>query len=274
MIISASRRTDIPAFHGDWFYQRINEGFVNVENPRNPRQVKYVSLSYEEVEGIVFWTKNPGPFISRLKELKKYNYYFQFTLNSFDRDVEPGIPPYPFRIDLFKKISDIIGPQKTILRYDPVVITEKYSIKWHLKSFEKTVLSLQNYTKRIIFSFVDIYRKNAQKLSSMKALEIHEDQMFLIAKNFGEICKMASLEIFTCAESLDFSFFGVRKGKCVDAELLESISGKKIISTKDRSQRVNCLCDKSIDIGNYDTCPAGCIYCYANQKVGKLNLTR
>ncbi|MBN1151146.1 DUF1848 domain-containing protein [candidate division WOR-3 bacterium] len=267
MIISASRRTDIPAFHGDWLFNRIREGFINVKNPRNSKQFRHVSLSYDSVDGIVFWTKNPRRFISHLEELKNYNYYFQFTLNSYGKEIEPGVPPYSLRIDDFKRLSDKIGPEKNVLRIDPVIITEKYTVGWHIESFEKTVFLLQNYTERIVFSFVDIYRKNAQKLDSVGAVEIGEDQMSQIALNFGNICKIAGLEVFTCAESMDLSSFGVRKGKCVDARLLERISGKTISSKKDRSQREQCLCDESVDIGAYSTCPAGCIYCYANQNV-------
>ncbi|MBN1619933.1 DUF1848 domain-containing protein [candidate division WOR-3 bacterium] len=265
MIISASRRTDIPAFHGDWFFDCIRQGKVLVRNPRNPGQARDVSLKPDEVDGIVFWTKNPSGIITGLEELLEFDYYFQFTLNSYGPEVEKNIPGYDFRIDSFKRLSDKIGSEKVILRYDPVIITDKYNMDWHSAAFEKTAAMLQGYTKKCVISFVDFYKKNLKKLESIGALRLGFDSMIELSRKLADSGGKNGMELIACAEPADLSKIGIGKSKCVDAGMFRKMKDKKAKAKKDKSQRKECLCDESVDIGAYGTCPGGCIYCYANQ---------
>lgn len=263
MIVSASRRTDIPAFYTEWLFKRISAGKVQVRNPRNLNLVKEISLDPNNVDGFVFWTKNPSPMISRLSEMEKYAYYFQFTLNSYDKDVEPNITKKEDRVNTFKKLSDLIGPDRIVWRYDPILLTKKYSVEWHILSYEKTSNFLSGRTKRCVISFVDEYKKCENNLRSIGLIDFDERTIYELSAKLAEISEKSGMELTTCAENVDLSSLGIKSGKCVDAGLLEKISGRKINGAKDRAQREKCLCDASVDIGVYGSCPAGCIYCYA-----------
>jgi len=138
MILSVSRRTDIPNYYSEWFYNRIREGFLYVRNPMNPHQISKISLSSDIVDCIVFWTKNPANMMPRLDELQNYKYYFQFTLTGYGKDIEPNIPNK--RKDLiktFQNLSERIGSEKVIWRYDPILLNEKYISEYHIKAFKE-----------------------------------------------------------------------------------------------------------------------------------------
>lgn len=265
MIISASRRTDIPAFYSDWFYNRIKEGYVLVRNPMNIHQVSKIKLSPDVVDCIVFWTKNPQPMIERLDEISNYNYYFQFTLNSYFRDIEPNVPIKDSNIiPTFRKLSDKIGKERVIWRYDPIVISEKYDVNYHVKYFKKLAQLLDNKFEKCVISFVDIYKKNAKNLQLTGVSEPIRDDILAIAKAFSEISREYGFQLNTCAEQADLTAFGIKHGKCIDDELIERLCGCKISVGKDKNQRDVCGCVESIDIGQYNTCPHKCKYCYAN----------
>ena len=162
MIISASRRTDIPSYYSEWFYNRIKEGFVYVRNPMNIHQIGKISLSPDVVDGIVFWTKNPAPMLDRLGELEKYTYYFQFTVNPYSTDVEPNVPSKNDTIiPTFQKLSSIIGKERIVWRYDPILLNEKYTVDYHIKYFSMLADKLAYYTEKCTVSFLDMY-KNTQ----------------------------------------------------------------------------------------------------------------
>lgn len=260
MIISASRRTDIPAYYSRWFFRRLEEGFVCVRNPVNFHQVSRVSLSPEVVDGIVFWTKNPVPMLDSLQLLKDYPFYFQFTLTTYGQDLEPGVPSKNSTIvPAFQELSRRIGPERVIWRYDPILLTPKYTTDYHVRYFEELARRLSGYTTKCVISFVDLYRHLGQQFQSLGTAEIIE-----LAGRLSEIAQKYGLMLETCAESLDLSQFGIRHGHCVDAELLEQIIGQSLSLSKDKNQRAACGCMASIDIGMYDTCANGCKYCYAN----------
>ncbi len=170
MIISASRRTDIPAYYSDWFFNRIKEQYVLARNPRNFRRISRVPLSPNVVDGIVFWTKNPAPMLAKLDKLKDYTFYFQFTLTPYGRDMEPGIgSKQDSIIPSFQRLADTIGPERVIWRYDPVLLSDVYTEKYHLKHFEKLAGRLSGYTRRCTISFLDMYRntkRNAARWAS------------------------------------------------------------------------------------------------------------
>jgi hypothetical protein len=265
MIISASRRTDIPAYYSDWFFNRIKEGHVLVKNPRNIHQVRRISLSHESVDGIVFWTKNPIHMIPRLEELRDFAYYFQFTLNAYGNDIEINLPTKKeFIIPAFQKLSKAAGKDRVVWRYDPILFNDKYNYDYHAKYFEVLGDKLSGYTDKCIFSFLDRYKSINKNLDKMGITEPSISQKEELAHHMSEIAKSAGIQIDTCAEDIDLSRFGIGHAKCIDKERLERIGNFKLKLGKDKGQRAECGCYSSVDIGAYNTCNNGCIYCYAN----------
>lgn len=266
MIISASRRTDIPNYYGEWFFNRIKEGFCCVRNPMNPHQVSRICLSPDVVDAIVFWTKNPENMLDRLEELKEYHYYFQFTLTGYGRDIEPGIPNKPeHMMNVFRRLSDRIGPKRVIWRYDPILINHTYNLAYHQKAFSKIANGLKGYTEQVVISFVDVYAKTRRAMEQLQVHSIAETDMITLARNMAGIAKNSQMEIVSCGEQMDLQTAGVRRGSCIDRERIEMIVGCKLEGKRDKNQRAECGCLESVDIGTYDTCRNGCKYCYANR---------
>lgn len=265
MIISASRRTDIPAFYSDWFMERIREGFVLVRNPLNIHQISKIKLTPDVVDFIVFWTKNPEPLLDKLDELQDYNYYFQFTLNSYDTDIEEFVPNKgKYVISTFKKLSDMIGKEKVIWRYDPILLNDKYSIAYHIENFEKLAKQLSDYTEKCTISFVDLYKKTEKNLKGTNVIPFNDETIRDIAKELVSIAQQYNLKMDTCAEKIDLSDIGIEHAHCIDADLMERLTNCQYCLSKDKNQRKECGCAESIDIGAYNTCKNGCKYCYAN----------
>lgn len=265
MIISASRRTDIPTYYSEWFYNRIKEGYVLVRNPMNIHQISKISLSPDVIDGIVFWTKNPVPMLGRISELQEYNYYFQFTLNSYDRDIEPNIPSKnKIIIPAFQQLSKMIGKDRIIWRYDPIFFNETYTMEYHCKYFRVLAAKLANYTEKCTVSFLDFYRNTSRNIRSLNIQKETKEQQLEIMQRFSEIAKEYKIYIDTCAEESDFNQFGIGHAHCIDKERFERIGKYKLMVEKDSNQRTECGCIASIDIGTYNTCKNGCLYCYAN----------
>lgn len=264
MILSVSRRTDIPAFYSEWFFNRIKAGFVLVKNPFNTKQISKIKLSPKVVDCIVFWTKNPKKMIKRLDEIKEYNYYFQFTLNSYDKTLEKNVPQKKYLINTFIELSQKIGKDKIIWRYDPIVLTDKFTKEYHYKWFEYLAKRLRTYTNRCVISFLDLYKKTEHNLKETNILPLNKDDMFDLANKFSKIACKYNLIVETCSEEIELSRFNINHGKCVDDKLISNIIGEKLSVDKDPTQREVCGCVKSIDIGTYNTCNHNCLYCYAN----------
>lgn len=265
MILSVSRRTDIPNYYSDWFFNRIKEGFLYVRNPMNVHQISEIDLSPEVVDCIVFWTKNPKPMIDRLDELKEYKYYFQFTLTGYGTDIECNVPHKKDEmVPIFQKLSSKIGKEKVIWRYDPIIFNDKYTAEYHLKAFEQIANALNGYTDKCVISFVDVYAKNKKSMQPLNAYEMEEKQLLDFAKKLGEIAMENGMEIGSCAEAIDLEQCGINHNCCIDAQLIESIIGCRIETCKDKNQRKECGCVESVEIGTYNTCRNGCKYCYAN----------
>lgn len=265
MIISASRRTDIPSYYSDWFFNRIKEGYVYVRNPMNIHQIGKIMLSPDIVDGIVFWTKNPLPMINRLDELNKYIYYFQFTLNAYGKDVESNIPSKnDVIIPAFQKLSQKVGKDKVIWRYDPILFNENYTTEYHLKYFKTLVDKLAGYTEKCTVSFLDLYKNTQQNTAALRIMNPTFKQKEELMQQFSEIAKSAGIYIDTCAEDIDLSKFNIRHAHCIDKERFERLGDYKLLIEKDKNQRTECGCIASIDIGAYNTCKNGCLYCYAN----------
>ena len=265
MILSVSRRTDIPNYYSDWFLNRIKEKYLYVRNPMNPHQVSKIDLSPEVVDCIVFWTKNPKPLLERLDELKEYNYYFQFTLTGYGMDIESHVPhKKEVMIPIFQELSNKIGKEKVIWRYDPILFTDKYTPEYHLKAFEQIANALDGYTEKCVISFVDTYAKNKKNMIELGAKELDKAQLLEFAKQLSRIASDNHMEIGSCAENIDLAECGIKHNSCIDQKLIESIIGCKINTSKDKNQRKECGCIESVEIGTYNTCKNGCKYCYAN----------
>lgn len=265
MIISASRRTDIPSYYADWFYNRIKEGYVCVRNPMNVHQISRISLSPDVIDGIVFWTKNPHPMMDRLDLLRNYMYYFQFTINSYGRDIEANIPSKnDIIIPTFRTLSDKIGPERVIWRYDPILLTEKYSVDYHIHYFEEIAKRLSGYTEKCIISFVDLYRNTKSNTKDLGLLPLETTAMYEMAHRMSEIALKYGIKMESCAEKINLDQFGIEHGHCIDCSLFERLLGCRLDLDKDKNQREECGCVASVDIGMYNTCKNGCKYCYAN----------
>lgn len=266
MIVSASRRTDIPAFYSEWFFNRINAGYLYVINPMNRKQVSKIVLSKETVDCFVFWTKNPEPMFEKLNILdeKGFKYYFQFTLTPYEKDIEPYFEDKNLLIKSFRKLSTMIGRDKVIWRYDPILLNEKYTKEFHYEWFDKLCGSLNDYTNLCVISFLDLYSKTKRNMQNLNIQDISTHDMLQIGEQFSKIAEKYHLRLETCSEEVDLSQYNIEKGKCIDDRLIAQIIGKPINVKKDDTQREVCGCVKSVDIGQYNTCKHQCAYCYAN----------
>lgn len=294
VIISASRSTDIPTFYSEWFKYRWQKGYIKWINPFNQ---KPIFVSFKNTKVVVFWTKNPKPmmkkeYISFLqKEVK--NFYFQYTLNNYDiENFEEKVPSVKNRIETFKELSKLIGKEKVIWRYDPLILTDKIDVKELLNRIESIGNELYNYTEKLVFSFADIgvYKKVQNNLKAITYIEFTKETMEEFAYGLQQLNQRWKLEIATCSEKIDLENFDINHNKCIDDELmiklfphereLMSFLGvefeernlfsdnqnitRKSYKLKDKGQRTECGCITSKDIGQYNTCPHGCNYCYAN----------
>lgn len=265
MIISASRRTDIPAYFSVWFYTRIKEKYVVVRNPMNRRQLSRIDLSPEAVDGIVFWTKNPLPMMDKLDLLGGYTYYFQFTVNSYGVDFEPNVPSKnDVIIPAFQRLADIIGPERVIWRYDPIFLSEKYTVDYHIDYFNKIAEKLRGYTNKCTISFIDYYRNTRNNIKDLKILGMTDEHKDILAKHLSESAQNNGIKMDTCAENIELEKYNITHARCIDAGLFEKLTGYRLSVEKDKSQRPECGCAAGIDIGVYNTCRNGCKYCYAN----------
>ncbi len=271
MIISASRRTDIPAFYSEWFFNRIEEGYLMVRNPMSYHQVSKISLCPDVVDCIVFWTKNPTPMIDKIHLLKDYAYYFQYTINSYDTTIEPGVPKKKYLVDVFKRISEMIGKHRIIWRYDPIILSESISESYHYEYFECLANILKDYTEKCVISFIDMYKKTERNVKHLNIKAMRNDTIKEMAKNIYNIGKKYNLCIESCAEDIDLDDIGIKHGKCIDDTLISRIIGEKLDIDKDKNQREICGCVSSIDIGAYNTCNHKCTYCYANYSEKMVN---
>lgn len=264
MIISVSRRTDIPAFYSEWFFKRLEEGYVYVKNPMNIKQIGRISLKKEDVDCFVFWTKNAIPMTNKLEKLKEYMYYFQYTISPYKKDAEPNVMDKMKIVENFRYLSKMIGKKRMILRYDPIFLNENYTIEYHKKAFEKLCEKLEGYTEKCVISFIDLYQRTERNSKHLKIRAISKEEQYEIVESFVKIADKYGINIEMCSESNDFSSLGVKSGKCIDGDLIAELLGYNIEDRKDKNQREECGCVRSADIGEYNTCVHGCVYCYAN----------
>ncbi|MDR7870710.1 MAG: DUF1848 domain-containing protein [Tissierellaceae bacterium] len=264
MILSVSRRTDIPAFYTEWFFNRLNEGFVLVRNPMNYHQVSKIELSPSLIDCIVFWTKDPTKIIRRLNELRSYNYYFQVTITPYNKDIETNVQDKDQIINSFIELSQLIGRERVVWRYDPIMLTNKLTVNYHKENYERIASKLAGYTDLCIISFIDLYRKTERNMKHINPESIPNYTMVQLGESLSKIASKYNLALKTCSEEIDLSSVAINHAKCIDDKLISKIVGQDLDINKDKSQRDICGCISSIDIGAYNTCKNGCLYCYAN----------
>ncbi len=263
MILSVSRRTDIPAYYSEWFFNRLKEGFCYVQNPMNPKLVQKVLINPEVVDAMVFWTKNPQPMFSDLHKLSNYPYYFQITITSYATDIESHVPKKKHIIEAVKNLSDMLGKERIIWRYDPIFLNDAYTLEYHIKYFEILAKALSPSATKVIISFIDYYRKISANWKQFNMRGLTEDEKHIVCKAFSEIAHTNNLEMCACCEDIGLMQYNIKPSKCIDGKLLERISGYKLNLAQDKGQRANCGCAESVDIGVYNTCRHDCKYCYA-----------
>ncbi len=269
-IISVSRRTDIPAFYGDWFINRLNEGFAGYVNPFGGQ--KYiVSLKPEDVICFVFWSKNYEPFIEKLEHIGKmgYKFYFNYTITGLPNIFECNLAETKYTIDTLKKISDMYSPKHINWRYDPIVISSITDYDFHLKNFENIAANLQGHVERCYFSYVIQYGKVKrnfdifQKKNNVTVDEPDTDFKIKLANQLTGIANHYGISMQTCCG--DFLIgTNIKKAHCIDGSIIEELFYQNDFRYSEKPTRKECGCTDSTDIGTYDTCPHGCIYCYAN----------
>lgn len=264
MILNVSGRTDIVAFYSKWFMNRYKEGYVDVRNPFYP---KFVSRIYfDDVDLIVFCTKNPLPILSFLDKIDK-PIIFHVTLTPYGKDIEPNVMPKGKIIEAIKRLSKIVGVDNVYVRYDPILINDKYDVNFHIKAFESLCIKLNGYIKHIIVSFVDDYKNVRNNMYVLKFKKIDASIYKIIGQNFSRIARENGMTVQTCFEKNDLSCYGFISSPCVSRKLALSLTGKKFSKWKAR----DCGCAEMVDIGVYNTCSHFCKYCYANYDEKKVN---
>lgn len=266
MILNVSGRTDIVAFYSKWFLNRLKEGYVDVRNPFNPNLVS--RIDFDDVDLILFCTKNPIPIVDKLGDIK-IPYIFHVTITPYKDDIEPNLPSKSKIIEAVKKISTRVGIDNIYVRYDPIFISEKYNIEYHIKAFTKLCSLLKGYVKTIIVSFIDNYKNVRKNLPYLKYRSFTEEDYKLIGENFSKIAKDNNMVIQTCFEERNLTEYGFIKGECMSKELAFKLTGKTYKKWQARKGNA-CNCVELVDIGVYNSCNHLCKYCYANYDESKV----
>ena len=268
MILNVSGRTDIVAFYSDWFMNRLKEGFIDVRNPFNPKLVSRINI--EDVDLIFFCTKNPIPILDKIKDINK-KVYFHVTLTPYKKDIEPNLPPKKEIIEAIKKLSNIIGKDNIVIRYDPVFLNDNYTLEYHKKAFEKVCSLLDGYVSKILISFIDTYKNVEKNMSVLKIKDFKEEDYKEIGTSFSKSAKDHGIVVHTCFEKRDLTEHGFIKEECMSRELAFKLTGniykKKWTARKEKL----CNCIEMVDIGYYNSCRHFCKYCYANYDEKRVN---
>ena len=263
MILNTGCRTDIPAYYNEWFYNRIREGFVLTRNPYRPEQVLKYRLDPAVVDALCFCTKNPQPMLSRLGELNAFRQFWFVTVTPYGREIEPLVPEKARVLESVRQLSAWVGERAVGWRYDPVFITERYSLEYHLRSFERMSAALSGYVNSCVVSFIDLYEKTRRNFPQAKAVSPDEQKRLIQA--FVEIGRKHRISIRTCCENADLAQYGADVSGCMTRAVLEKALGCRLnVPKSKKSPRAECDCLLGADIGMYNTCPHGCVYCYAN----------
>lgn len=263
MIINTGGRTDTVQYYSDWLLNCFKKGFVYSRNPFYPNKVTKYDLTPDKVDCVVFCSKNYEPILNRLFEITdKFNTYFFYTITAYENDIEPNVPTIEKSIETLLKLENIVGSKRIAWRYDPVLLTEKYTIDYHLKTFENMAQKLEGHIDRCIFSFVEMYKKLSINMPELNP--VPDTDKTELAKGFGNIAKKHNIIIQTCATKEDYSAYGINLSGCMTLDILAKANNIRFKKLKHTGMRQNCNCIETRDIGAYNTCPNGCRYCYAN----------
>ena len=264
MIINTGSRTDTVQYYSEWLLKRFQEGFVYSRNPLFLNKVTKYELNPEVVDCVIFCSKNYEPILERLHEITdRFNTYFYYTITAYGKDIEPNVPSIEDSIETLIKLSEIVGAKRIAWRYDPILLTEKYTKNRHYETFDYMSEKLSPYIDRCIFSFVEMYKK--LKTNMPEIILLTQEDKDEIAKNIGLIAKKNKILLQTCATLENYEKYNIIQSGCITAEILGTANGVTFSNIKHSGNRKGCRCMENRNIGDYDTCPNGCKYCYANQ---------
>ncbi len=268
MIVNISGRTDIVNHYPDWMFKRFEEGYVLSRNSLFPRHIRRYELTPEKIDCIIFGSKNYAPVLPKIREITdKFATYFYYTITAYGSDVEPGVPDIDTSINTLFELEKIVGSGKIAWRYDPVLLTEKYTVQRHLATFKEMAKRLTGHIDRCIFSFVEMYSKHKTNFPELKT--ITKAEMDSLSQGFGEIAKRYKITLQTCGPEEDYAKFGINSSGCVTLDILGKANGLEFRSLKHKGFREGCHCIESRDIGLLGCCPNGCKYCYANKSMAQ-----
>lgn len=263
MIINTGSRTDIPAYYSEWFYNRVREGDVMVRNPYYPDQITRYRLSPDVVDLLVFCTKNPEPMLSRLDELSAFRQFWYVTITPYGREIEPGVPDKERVMEALKRLSERNGVRATVWRCDPIFISERYPVDFHVEQFGHMAHTLKGYTDQCVISFIDLYEKTRRNFP--EAREVGREERLALGEAFAGIGRDHGILVRTCCEGTELARFGIDCSGCMTREVLERGIGMSLrVPGGKHPAREGCDCLLGNDIGVYNTCGHGCVYCYAN----------
>ncbi len=262
MIINTGQRTDIPAFFSTWFINRLKKGFVCVRNPYNYHQVNKYILSPEIVDAFAFCTKNPEPMFNYMNLLKEYGQYWFVTITPYGKDIEPNVPEKKTILESFKKLSDLVGVNSVRWRYDPIFISDRYNVNYHIFAFEQMAKILKGYTDVVIISFIDMYKKVLRNFP--EARRVSREDRIVLGKEIIRIAKENGMTVRTCGEGDVLVPYGALANGCQTINTFEKAINCRLDVPICKSNRESCDCYLTYDIGAYDTCMHLCKYCYAN----------
>ena len=264
MIINAGGRTDTVQYFTPWLLKRFAEGYVYSRNPLFQNKVTRYELTPDKVDCVQFCSKNYEPILDHLQPIiSRFPTYFHYTITAYGKDVEPGVPTIEKSVETLKKLSAIVGRQRLAWRYDPVLLTDNYTIDRHLETFERMAKELTPYVDRCIFSFVEMYKKVEVNMPELIPLSVED--MDILARGFGEIAAKYGLYMQTCGNNGDYSRFGIHSSGCMTLDMIGQANDIEFRKLKHKGMRQGCGCIETRDIGAYDTCLNGCKYCYANK---------
>ncbi len=263
MIINTGQRTDIPAFYTPWFLNRLREGYVLVRSPYDPTLLTRYVLSPEVVDLIGFCTKNPAPMLPHLSCLSEYGQFWYVTITPYGTDIELHVPDYEKVTSDFQRLSDALGPHRVGWRYDPILVSRKYTLERHLETFEQLSRKLEGYTHTVVISFIDLYVKTQRNFPQVR--EVTAEEQHILGKAMAEMAMSHGMTLRPCMEGTWLSAYGADCSGCMTVAMYESALREHLLVPRFTPARKGCACYLGADIGAYNTCLHMCRYCYANE---------
>ncbi len=264
MILNTGGRTDTVQYYSEWLLRRFREGYVLSRNPLFPNSVNRIELDPATIDVVVFCSKDYSPILPRLHEISdRFRCYYHYTITAYGTDIEPRVPSIKESIETCRRLATMVGKEKVAWRYDPVLLTESYTIERHLETFDRMAAALTPYVSRCIFSFVEMYKKLEYNMPELHA--ITPGQRLVLAEGLGTIARRHGLHLQSCGTAEHYEQFGIEHSGCMTAQIFHDALGLDFRRTAHKGNRAGCGCMESRGLGDYDSCPNGCRYCYANR---------